>query len=45
MCELMTIAAAVAFTALYAVRRRAGRPSKALFTTMLMFWGDRKSVV
>ena len=39
MCELMTIAAAVAFTALYFSARRAGRPAKALFTTMLMFWG------
>ena len=39
MCELMTIAAAVVFTALYFSARRAGRSSKALFTTMLMFWG------
>lgn len=39
MCELMTIAAALAFTALYFAGRRAGRPSSAAFTTMLMFWG------
>ena len=36
MCELMTIAAALVLTILYARRER---PSKALFTTMLMFWG------
>ena len=35
MCEIMTIAAAVAFTILYF----AGRRSRAVFTTMLMFWG------
>ena len=35
MCELMTIAAALAFTAIYFL----GRRSKAVFTTMLMFWG------
>ena len=39
MCELMTIAAALVFTALYYVGKRKGRPSKAVFTTMLMFWG------
>ena len=39
MCELVTIAAALAFTALYFAGRRAGRPSAAAFTTMLMFWG------
>ena len=39
MCEIMTILAAVAFTALYAVGKRGGRPSRAVFTTMLMFWG------
>jgi len=39
MCEIMTIVAAVVFTALYFVGRSKGRPSKALFTTMLMFWG------
>lgn len=39
MCELMTIAAALVFTALYYVSKRKGRPSKAVFTTMLMFWG------
>ena len=38
MCEIMTILAAVAFTAIYFVGRRNGRPSTA-FTTMLMFWG------
>ena len=35
----MTIAAALVFTALYFVGRRQGRPCKAVFTTMLMFWG------
>ena len=35
MCELMTIAAAVVFTVLYFCWRR----SRAVFTTMLMFWG------
>ena len=35
MCEIMTIVAALAFTALYFC----GRRSKAVFTTMLMFWG------
>ena len=39
MCELMTIAAALVFTALYFVGRRRGRPNQAIFTTMLMFWG------
>ena len=35
MCELMTIAAAVVFTVVYFT----GHRSKAVFTTMLMFWG------
>ena len=35
MCELMTIAAAVAFTALYFTRLR----TRAVFATMMMFWG------
>ncbi len=35
MCELMTIAAAAVFTALYF----AGRRSRAVFATMMMFWG------
>ena len=39
MCELMTIAAALVFTALYFVGRRRGCPNQAIFTTMLMFWG------
>ena len=39
MCELMTIAAALAFTAIYFTGKRKGNPSKAAFTTMLMFWG------
>ena len=39
MCEIMTILAAIAFTALYATGKRSGRPSPAAFTTMLMFWG------
>ena len=35
MCELMTIGAAVLFTILYFTRFR----TRAVFTTMLMFWG------
>ena len=39
MCELMTIAAAVLFTALAAFARKSGRPARALGTTALVFWG------
>lgn len=39
MCEIMTIVAALAFTALYFVGKRRGQPSKVAFTAMLMFWG------
>ena len=39
MCELMTIAAAVAFTLWHLAAKKAGRPNGAVFTTMLMFWG------
>ena len=39
MCEIMTILAALAFTALYVAGKRTGKPSSAVFTTMLMFWG------
>jgi len=39
MCEIITIAAALAFTALYFVGKSRGMASKAVFTTMLMFWG------
>ena len=39
MCEIMTIVAALVFTALYFVGRRRGRPNQAVFTTTLMFWG------
>lgn len=39
MCELMTIAAALVFTVLFAAGRRAGKRSPAVFATMLMFWG------
>ena len=35
MCELMTIAAAVLFTALYFTRFH----TRAVFATMMMFWG------
>ena len=35
MCELMTIGAAVLFTALYFTRFR----TRAVFATMMMFWG------
>ena len=39
MCEIMTIAAALTFTALYFIGKRKGKSNPALFTTMLMFWG------
>jgi hypothetical protein len=39
MCELMTIAAALVFTALHAAAPRAKRPARALAATALMFWG------
>lgn len=41
MCELMTIAAALVFTALYFATRRHGDDNirSALFTTMLTLWG------
>ena len=39
MCELMTIAAAILFTALAAFARRVGRPARALGTTCLALWG------
>lgn len=35
MCEIMTIVAAVVFTAVYFL----GRKSTSVFNTMLMFWG------
>ena len=39
MCELMTIAASLAFTGLWIAARRRGKDARALFTTTLMFWG------
>ena len=39
MCELMTIAAALVFTAWHFANRRRGVARPAVFTTMLMFWG------
>ena len=39
MCEIMTILATAAFTAIYFAGRRNGKASPAAFTTMLMFWG------
>ena len=39
MCELMTLAAALAFTAAYFRGKASGRASGAAFTAMLMFWG------
>ena len=39
MCELMTMAAAIAFTVGYFAAKRRNAPSGALFTTMMMFWG------
>jgi len=39
MCEILTIIAAIAFTFVYVVGKKRGKPSGAAFTTMLMFWG------
>ena len=39
MCELMTIAAAAAFTAWHIAANKRGRPARAVSTAMLMFWG------
>ena len=39
MCELITIAAAIAATALFFYGKRAGRPDGALWTTALALWG------
>ena len=39
MCELMTIAAALVFTAWHFANRRRGVARPAVFTTMIMFWG------
>ena len=39
MCELITIAATVAFTVWHFAAKKSGRPDGAVFTTMLMFWG------
>ncbi len=39
MCELMTIVAALVFTALWFAARRAGRPANAKGTAALMCWG------
>ena len=39
MCELMTIAAAAVFTVWYFTSGRSGGNAKAIFSSMLMFWG------
>lgn len=39
MCELMAIAAAIAFTAVHFRSRRGTRTRSASLTTALMFWG------
>lgn len=39
MCEIITIIAAILFSLLFFVNYRKGRPTKALLTTALMFWG------
>lgn len=39
MCEIMTIAAAVIFTVVFALQKKKGVFSKPVFGTMLMFWG------
>ena len=39
MCEIMTIAAAVLFTVIFAAQKNKGHFSKPVFITMLMFWG------
>ena len=39
MCELMTVAAAIVFTAIHFAGKRSGKERPAVFTTMLVFWG------
>ncbi|MBR1608430.1 MAG: hypothetical protein IJ678_02310 [Kiritimatiellae bacterium] len=39
MCEIMSIAAAIAVSAAFFLARRAGRPASALGTTALALWG------
>lgn len=39
MCEIMTVAAAVVFTFIFAVQKKNRHNGKPVFTTMLMFWG------
>ena len=39
MCEILTIVAALAFSALWMSKRRAGRDAGAEGTTALAFWG------
>ena len=39
MCELMTVAAAAAFTAWHLALKRRGVRNEAVFSTLLMFWG------
>ena len=39
MCEIITIIAALAFTAVWFFQKKAGKSDKAVFLTMLMFWG------
>ncbi|MBP5442752.1 MAG: hypothetical protein J6Y60_05885 [Treponema sp.] len=39
MCEIMTIAAAVIFTVVFAMQKKKGVFNKPVFGTMLMFWG------
>lgn len=39
MCEIMTIIAAVVFTAVFLVQKKSGKSDKSVFLGMLMFWG------
>lgn len=39
MCEIMTICAAIVFSAIFIVQKSKGKFSKPIFATMLMFWG------
>ena len=39
MCEIMTILAAIVFTAIYFAGKRKGKNRPAVFTVMLTFWG------
>ena len=39
MCEIITIATAIAFTVIYAIQKKNGSAKRSVFTATLMFWG------